>query len=57
MKVKYIAMLATVSLLSVGIVSCQQEVDTTSPNTELQEENPCAGKGPCAGEKPGASEE
>ena len=50
MKVKYIAMLAAVSLLSIGVVSCGSKVDTTSPdNTKVQEENPCAGKDPCAG--------
>ena len=49
MKVKYIAMLAAVSFLSIGVVSCQQNVDTSTPNTEVKE-NPCAGKNPCAGE-------
>ncbi len=50
MKVKYIAMLAVVSLLSIGVVSCNQGADTNSPNTGVEEANPCAGKNPCAGE-------
>ena len=52
MKVKYIAMLAAVSLLSIGVVSCSQGADTTSPNTGVEEADPCAGKNPCAGEDP-----
>ena len=55
MKVKYIALLAAVSLLSMGVVSCNQNVDTTSPNTEVKE-NPCAGVNPCAGKNPCAGE-
>ncbi len=51
MKVKYIAMLAAVSLLSIGVVSCSKGADnTTSPDTGVEEVNPCAGKNPCAGE-------
>ncbi len=49
MKVKYIAMLTAVSLLSIGVVSCTSNVDTDSPDTEVQKEDPCAGTNPCAG--------
>ncbi|MDJ0899113.1 MAG: hypothetical protein QNJ55_09910 [Xenococcus sp. MO_188.B8] len=49
MKVKYLAMLTMVSFLSLGVIACQQKVDTTSPDSQVQQENPCAGKDPCAG--------
>ncbi|MEM9272527.1 MAG: hypothetical protein AAGA80_06125 [Cyanobacteria bacterium P01_F01_bin.143] len=57
MKVKYIAMLLAVSLLSVGVVSCGNSADS---NSEIKQENPCAGKkeNPCAGkENPCAGKE
>ena len=48
MKVKYIAMLAAVSLLSIGVVSCGGG-GVSNPCAGANKENPCAGVNPCAG--------
>lgn len=54
MKVKYMAMVATVSLLSVGglVIGCANPCAATDKGTETTEtkENPCAAKSdnPCA---------
>jgi thiol-disulfide isomerase/thioredoxin len=56
MKIKYLSLIAIVSLLSVGtLVSCSNPNASkpTNANTEIQ--NPCASANPCAGKNPCAS--
>lgn len=57
MKVKYLAMFATVSILSVGslVIGCANPCAAQDKGTDTTEtttgENPCAGKeNPCAGQ-------
>ena len=47
MKVKHIATIAAVSIISLGFVGCATTEPGGSPGSV--EVNPCAGKSPCAG--------
>ncbi|MDJ0619520.1 MAG: hypothetical protein QNJ63_22720 [Calothrix sp. MO_192.B10] len=49
MRVKYLTTLATISMLSLGVVVGCENPCGAAPKTE--QANPCASKNPCAGTK------
>ncbi len=49
MKVKHIATIAAVSIISLGFVGCASDTSGSPDQPGTVEINPCAGKNPCAG--------